>query len=99
MLLLRRSLLTSIKLCQAMARSNSDLLAAIKNQEQGIYEPHLQEEAKLDWNKTYIQPVNLKNIALTGLTTIPDEIQLSEDPYSHLNDLPLTKYLSFLRSK
>ena len=87
-MLIRRSI---VRLAGTLFRGNSDLLTRIKNQEQGIYEPHVQEEIKLNWDKKYIKEVDTKTISLTGIITTPEVINLSEDRYSHWNELPLTK--------
>eukprot|EP00826_Nyctotherus_ovalis_P009625 TRINITY_DN12546_c0_g4_i1.p1 TRINITY_DN12546_c0_g4~~TRINITY_DN12546_c0_g4_i1.p1 ORF type:complete len:202 (+),score=51.82 TRINITY_DN12546_c0_g4_i1:192-797(+) len=73
----------------AMARFNSDLLTRIKNQEQGVYEPEVQEHRELDLNKQYITTTDTSLLSLYGLKGKPERVNTFENSYMHLKDLSL----------
>ena len=74
-----------------LARFNSSLLERIKSNEQGIYEPAVQEEKELDLNKKYISEINPTMVSFYGFKGEPDKMHLYEEAYVHQNNLPLFK--------
>ena len=79
---------------RVMARFNSDLLTRIKNQEQGVYEPEVQEYKELDLKKQYIKNTDTSMISLYGLQTESERVPTYENSYLHLKDLSLLQYLT-----
>ncbi len=72
--------------------NTAELLRRIINIEQGIYEPEVQKDVKLDQRKSYIAPMDTKLLSLTGIHSKPEVAPLYEDIYSQHNDVGIFKY-------